>query len=97
MKPVYWFASAMMLTVIIISASCYSGYRYGMNKAEAKQLEVVNSYISALRDTQEKLTEEKKKIRIEYRDKVKIIHEAKDDSGCADTTIPGSIMQNLDN
>lgn len=97
MKPVYWVIAGIVLAILLSVGGAYSGYKYGVNKTRNEQLEAVNAYVKALSDTQKMLDKERKKIKVEYRDKIRYIHSASDDSGCLDASIPDDIMQQLRN
>lgn len=90
------FLSGAAIVVVLLVGSYMKGVEAGANKEKAKAAEVIADYQAKQSKLIKELDEARKQTRIEYRDRVKVIRETPDPSGCADADIPDGIMHELD-
>ena len=90
------FLSGAAIVVALIFGAFKYGVTYGTNAEKAKAADTIARYQNKQAELTEQLEEARKQTRIEYRERVKVIRETPDPSGCADTAIPGGILQQLD-
>jgi hypothetical protein len=95
MKPVYWLIGGLIVALLLLGGGAYGGYQYATKKARAEQVDAVTAYVDALRDMQNELAEERRKIKVEYREKIESVHTAPDPTGCLGTTIDPGVLQQL--
>ena len=82
--------------VVGLATSHWFAYSAGKDKILANQAELMKERDGRIVDLQIELEEEKAKRKVIYRDKIKIIREAADPTGCADATPPADILQQFE-
>lgn len=80
---------------LLITVVGWFSYKAGVNSEIAAGAKIISDYQNKQRKMVEELEQAKANREIVYRDKIKIIKEAVDPSGCADTNVPDSILQQL--
>ena len=85
----------LVLGVILVVVIWYAGYKYGMFKIEARQLEVVKEYQEIQNNLTAKLYEKQQVIDKKTSVKVRTIYVQEDPTGCLNTDIPDGVYEAL--
>lgn len=88
----------MALAASIAAGLVYSHwfvYRAGLQADALKDLKVIEEHQSHVAELTEELTLEKQKIKVRYRDRIRVVKEAQDPTGCADISPPSDILLQL--
>jgi len=80
---------------LLIAVVGWFSYKAGVNSEIAAGQKIIADYQAKQREMVEELEHFKMKREVIYRDKIKIIKEVVDPSGCIDTNVPNSVLQQL--
>lgn len=83
------------VTVALIVASAAAGYRAGINAQLARQQKAVQKYQKRVETLLAELDAERQKRKVVVREKIRVVKETADPTGCADSDIPDAIYQQL--
>ena len=89
------FLAGGLAFLALVAGSYKLGHKAGVDSERSAQLEVIEQYKNDQKRLIAELEQAREEIRIEYRERVKVIRETPDPSGCADAVIPDGIMQQL--
>lgn len=88
-----------LLAVALISSWAWSvvtAYNAGRNANAMKDLKIISDYQQKMATLQERINDDERKAEIKTNKIIKVIRQAPDATGCADTNIPDDIMLQLD-
>jgi len=78
---------AAIVIMSMLGAAAWFIFEAGVDSCKAKKLESLGKELKADEKKVEYIIQYKDKIKVVYRDKVKLITEAKDPTGCADVKL----------
>lgn len=97
MRQYVWAAVAVFVAGLI-GGSAFVGYRHGVAQERSDQAKALEAIVEANRKAWEKFEEDRKEIKVVYRERTKVIREAADPLGCLDdpNAVPDDIKRLLE-
>lgn len=91
----YLYLAAATLLFAAFAGTYYKGFSSGVDSEKSKSAKAIEEERERQKAVIGELESRKAEREIVYRDKIKVVRSAADDTGCADRSIPAPILERL--